>query len=152
MAKKKISKKRVEKNEDRTLAIVTHLIGIFAYIFGAIIVFLLTKDKSVKKHARNALNWQISLAIYALMIIVASFLYVLIASFSLEITVVYPFTMIMSLFTILNIAFCIVAAVKANDGEYWKYPLSLNIIEKIDEEKIEKSKKELKKVYKKIRR
>jgi|GEM_PF-7038831 len=45
-----------KKAEDRTLAIITHVIGIFALIIGAALIFILTKDRSVKKHAKNALD------------------------------------------------------------------------------------------------
>lgn len=139
------------KSQDRTLAIITHVIGIFAYIIGALIIFLLTKDKQVKKHARNALNWQISLAVYAAMIFLLSVFSGLIMSFTVNVVIFIPFAFLISALNITNIVFCIIAAVKANEGVVWKYPLSIDFIEKIGEKNIEKGKKEFKEAAKEVK-
>lgn len=139
------------KSQDRTLAIITHVIGIFAYIMGALIIFLLTKDKQVKKHARNALNWQISLAVYAAMIFLLSVFSGLIMSFTVNVVIFIPFAFLISALNITNIVFCIIAAVKANEGVVWKYPLSIDFIEKIGEKNIEKGKKEFKEAAKEVK-
>lgn len=139
------------KSQDRTLAIITHVIGIFAYIIGALIIFLLTKDKQVKKHARNALNWQISLAVYATIIFLLSVFSGLIMSFTVNVVIFIPFAFLISALNITNIVFCIIAAVKANEGVVWKYPLSIDFIEKIGEKNIEKGKKEFKEAAKEVK-
>ncbi|MBM3228708.1 DUF4870 domain-containing protein [Candidatus Pacearchaeota archaeon] len=147
-----MAKKNVRKNEDRTLVILTHLIGIFAYVFGAALIFLLTKDLKVKKHAKNALNWQISLIIYYTLFLIASLISSLLMNTFPKVFIIFPFSLILSILTVLNIVFSIIAAAKANDGKYWKYPLSLNIIEKIDAKEINQAKRELKKTYKEVRK
>jgi len=102
------------KQESRTLAILAHVLGLIAYFIGPLIILLVTKDKDVKKHARNALNWQISLIIY---FIVAGILVFLLIGF-----------LLLPALAIVNIVFSIMAAVKASNDELWKYPLSIQFL------------------------
>lgn len=153
MVKRKSNKEKMSKKEkDNTLAILTHAIGIFAFIFGALLVFLLTKDKEVKKHSRNALNWQISLIIYFVIISLLSIVSSLLIYNFPNVFIIFPFSLVISILQILNLIFCIIAGFKASEGELWRYPLTIDFIEKINEREIEKGKKELRKVYKKVRR
>jgi uncharacterized protein len=138
--------------KDYTLTIITHIIGIFSNFIGPLIIFILTNDKEIKKHARNALNWQISLGFYSFLIYILSVYTSFIINLIPQFKILFPFTLILSVLTLLNIIFCIVAAVKANENIIWKYPLSINFIKKIGEKNIEKGKKELTKVYKKLRK
>jgi uncharacterized protein len=136
--------------KDNTLAIITHIIGIFSNFIGSLIIFILTQDKEIKKHARNALNWQISLGIYSVLIYILSVYTSFIINLFPKTKILFPFTFTLSVLTLLNIIFCIVAAVKANENIIWKYPLSINFIKKIGERNIEKGKKELKRAYEKV--
>jgi len=102
------------KQESRTLAILAHVLGLIAYFIGPLIILLVTEDKDVKKHARNALNWQISLIIY---FIVAGILVFLLIGF-----------LLLPALAIVNIVFSIMAAVKASNDELWKYPLSIQFL------------------------
>lgn len=146
--RKKISK----RNKDNTLAILTHAIGVFSYIFGALLVFLLTKDKEVKEHAKNALDWQISLVVY----LASLFLLSTISSFLMwtfsNIYIIFLFSMLISVLQILNIILCVVAAFKANEGIIWHYPLAINFMSRVSEKEINGAKKRLKKTYKKIKK
>lgn len=146
-----MTQKNSIQKKDETLAILTHAMGIFVYLFGALLVFLLTKDSRVKKHARLALNWQISLAIYYVFFLATSSISAILMGGFPNIYIIFPFGLILSGLVVINIIFSIIASVKANEGEYWKYPLSLNMIEKIGEKKINKGKRELRKVYKEIK-
>ncbi|MBW6442315.1 DUF4870 domain-containing protein [Patescibacteria group bacterium] len=139
MKNKKINKRN--KKKDRTLEIVTHIIGIFSYILGALLIFLLTKEKEVKKHAQNALNWQISLFIYSGVTLFLSFISSILEGNFSDFTVIFPFSLILSLLSIFNIAFCIIAAVKANEGIFWEYPLTIDFLKKIKERGYFKQKK-----------
>lgn len=147
----KKSKKTVAKEQDNTLAIITHAIGIFSSVFGALLVFVLTKDREVKKHAKNALNWQISLIVYLVVLFLLSVVSLFLMRAFSNVYILFPFSFVISVLQILNIVFCIVAAFKASEGEIWKYPLSINFIGMINEKDIEKGKKELKKTYKKVK-
>ena len=97
--------------KDNSLKVITHILGWFTGFIGPLIMFLVSTDKDVKKHAKMALNWQISVIIY---VIVSILLMVIIIGF---------FTI--AAVAVMNIIFCIMAAVKASDGKLWKYPMSI---------------------------
>jgi uncharacterized protein len=100
--------------KDNTLNIITHVLGLFSGFIGALIIFLVTKEKDVKEHAKKALNWQISLLIYSF--ISGILIFVLIGF------------LLIPILGILNIIFCIMAAIKANKGELWNYPLTIQFL------------------------
>ncbi|HSI22317.1 MAG TPA: DUF4870 domain-containing protein [Methylophilaceae bacterium] len=101
---------------DKNIAVLTHLGGIFFSFVPALIVWLLKKDENayVGEQAREALNYQISVLIaymvcYVLVFILIGF--VLMAAVWLG-----------------NIILCIVAASKASKGEEYRYPFTLRLI------------------------
>ena len=146
-----MAEKRVK--QDRTLEIITHVIGIFSSVVGALLIFLLTVDKNVKKHSRNALNWQVSLLIYMVVVLTLSSVFSLITNtFPRDGIFVPPFSYIFTALNIVNIIFCVIAAFKAYEGQLWKYPLSFNFVEKVKEKDIRKGKKEIKKAYKEVKK
>ena len=109
---KKSTKKQAHKNSEteKLVIILTHLAGIFLWIFPALIVYLVSED-GIKSHVKNALNWQISLIIYSgiswiLAIVLIGFLFIW-------------------LLPILNTIFCIIAAIKASQDKEYRYPMSI---------------------------
>ena len=105
-------------SEDRTLALLTHLSGILLSFIVPLVIWLTNKDKSGKDwlndQAKEALNFQITIAIgwviaVALSAIAIGFL-------------LYP------VLWIVNLIFCILAAMKANDGVAYRYPFALRLI------------------------
>lgn len=78
-----------------------------------IIMWIAHKDQNedIDKHGRVTANWLISLVIYT--VICGILLLIIIGGFGLLIL------------GILNLIFAIVAALKANNGELWRYPLSI---------------------------
>lgn len=100
-----------ENSDNKTLTILTHVLGLFTWFIGPLIVLLVSKDEEIKKHAKNALNWEISFLIY---LVISSILMVVLIGFLLA-----------GVLVVLNIVFCIMAAVKAKEGMLWKYPLTI---------------------------
>jgi len=96
------------------LATITHLLPLVSWVLGPLIVYLIAEDAFVKENARNAINWQIMYTVYML---VSTILLVILIGALLMIVVSF-----------LNLAFCIIAAVKASDGEAWEYPATPRII------------------------
>ncbi len=101
---------------DRNIAVLTHLGGIFFSFLPGLLVWLLKKDDNayVGEQAREALNFQISLLIaymvsYALMIVLIGFL-------------------LLALVWLASLVLCIVAAVQASKGEHYRYPFTLRLI------------------------
>jgi uncharacterized Tic20 family protein len=103
-------------SNDKNLAVLVHLSGIFFSVIPSLIVWLLKKDDNpyLGDQSREALNFQITVLIaYA-----ASFiLMVLVIGFAL-----YAFIWLA------NIVLCIIAAVAASKGEHYRYPLTLRLI------------------------
>ncbi|OIB55693.1 zinc ribbon domain-containing protein [Natrialba sp. SSL1] len=102
------------RRNDTSFAAVTHLLAIFTWLIGPLIVLVVTEDEFVDANARMAVNWQIMFTIYMLL----SLMLVIVGVGILGL-IILPF---------LDIAFCVVAAVKANDGEVWQYPFTPEIV------------------------
>jgi uncharacterized Tic20 family protein len=102
--------------DDRNLAMIAHLLGIFTFFVGPLIIWLIKKDQSqfVEKEAREALNFQITLLIGH---VIASFLMIILIGFALEFVIV-----------IINIIFSILGAVAASKGQVYTYPFALRLV------------------------
>lgn len=44
-------------SDDKVLAILTHLLGLFISFLGPLIIYLVSENKNVREHSKNALNW-----------------------------------------------------------------------------------------------
>lgn len=100
--------------KDTTFAALTHVLALLTWVVGPLIVLLATDDPFVDENARNALNWQIVFSIYMLVSIMLVFVFV-------------GFVLLF-LLPIVDLIVCIVAAIKANEGEAWKYPATPDIV------------------------
>lgn len=95
------------------------LLGWFIPLAGfivPIVIWVIKKDEfpQLDQHGRNAINWMISQVIYA---VIAGLLCFILIGIPLAIAL-----------GIMVIAFPVIAALKANDGITWRYPLSLSIM------------------------
>lgn len=102
------------KKNNSAIILLTHLSGLFIGFMGSLVVLLVTGDKEVKEHAKRALNWQISLMIYLLISLILTL-------------VLIGFLFIIAL-SIMNVVFCIIAAVKSNEGKAWDYPITIHFL------------------------
>jgi uncharacterized Tic20 family protein len=102
--------------DDKTLAILTHLSGIFFSVIVPLIVWLTSKDTKpwLSGQAKEALNFQITVLIAY---IIASALMVVLVGFFLFLIV-----------WALNIVLCIIAAIKASQGAEYRYPLTVRLV------------------------
>jgi uncharacterized Tic20 family protein len=112
--------------EQRTWAMVAHL-SAFAYyvtgighLLGPLIVWLMKRDGNpfVDDQGKEALNFQISITIYGIAAVVMCFTVILAL-------VGVPILIGLHLFQIVCI---IIAAIKANEGVAFRYPLNLRLI------------------------
>jgi uncharacterized Tic20 family protein len=102
--------------DERNLAMLSHLLGIFFHFLAPLIIWLIKKDESkyIEQEAREALNFQITVVIgYA----IASVLVFLLIGFLL-----FP------LIWCINVLFCILGAVAASKGQSYRYPFSIRLI------------------------
>ncbi len=104
--------------DQRTLALLAHLLGIVTGFIGALVIWLISKDDANKSfvtdQAKEALNFQITILI--------AFVVAWILMFVLIGLLLFP------LIAIANLVLCILAAVKANGGEAYRYPFTLRLI------------------------
>lgn len=104
--------------EDKTLALLTHLSGIILGFIVPLVIWLVNKDKAEKgwlnDQAKEALNFQITVAIAWVIAIVLSMVAI---GFLL-----YP------VIWIGNLIFCILGGMKANEGVAYRYPFAIRLI------------------------
>lgn len=99
------------------LSALTLYLGVpFGNIIGPLVIWLIKKDTTpfVDDQGREALNFQISVLIYSL---VAGILCLLLIGFVL-----------LALLAVFQIACVIIAAIKANQGESFRYPLTIRFL------------------------
>lgn len=104
--------------DQRTLSLLAHLLGIVTGFIGALVIWLISKDDAAKgfvtDQAKEALNFQITLFI--------GYVIAWVLSFILIGLLVFPLLMIA------NLVFSIIAGIKANNGEAYRYPVALRLI------------------------
>lgn len=78
-----------------------------------VLMWALNKDKNeqIDQHGKVTLNWLISAVIYGFVCFILWWLLIGALAFVL--------------LAILNVIFAVMAAIRANDGELWPYPLSI---------------------------
>lgn len=114
---------RAISKDERNWALFCHLAGLAGYvipfgnIFGPLLIWLLKKDQSpyIDYHGKEALNFQISFTLYLIVCVIAVFLLVGI--------VLLPIVAVIGLILI------VIAAVKANEGQYYRYPFTFRLID-----------------------
>jgi hypothetical protein len=103
-------------SDEKTLAILSHILTIIVSFVGPLIIYLLKKDESdfVKEHAKESLNFQITVFI----LYIISFVLLLILIGGLLMLCLY----------IANLVLVIVATIRAAEGKLYRYPFNLRLI------------------------
>lgn len=115
--------------QDKTLAIVAHISPIVAGFLGPLIVYLIVKNDAtkspwVKHHAIEALNFQISLAIYGTVAMFIGFILTII-TFGLFLFILIP---LFIAFALATLVLSIMATLSANKGEWYRYPMTIRVV------------------------
>ncbi len=141
----------MQKNNENTNAFLLHISSFAGYLFplGSIITPLIIwqtlKDKSplLDEHGKEAVNFNLSFGIYIFIMSASFFTFFFRKIFDIINGVnmdfgshhsyngIYSFFGVASIVTLLGIiklALVIIAAMKANNGEVYKYPLTINFI------------------------
>jgi uncharacterized protein len=109
--------------EERNWAMLSHLLALVGYfvipfgnVIAPLIIYLMKKDESpfVADQSRESLNFQISLSIYAL---ISGVLIVILIGF-----------LLLGVIWVAGVALTVIASVKASNGEAYRYPLTLRLI------------------------
>jgi len=104
----------VPDKDSITMAMLCHLLAIFTWFLGPLIIWLIKKDSSpfVDDQGKEALNFQI-VALIATVACVFGFC-------------LAPF--LIATVQITRLVFCIIATIEANKGVAYRYPLTLRLI------------------------
>ena len=108
--------------DERTWAMLSHFSALCMFIFpfgnilAPLIIWLIKKEEMsfVEDQAKEVLNFQISMTIYLLISGILCFILIGI-----------PFVIGLGIF---NVIITIIAAISANDGKYYRYPINLKLI------------------------
>jgi uncharacterized Tic20 family protein len=107
----------------RNMAMAVHLIALIAWvgvplghILGPLVIWLTQKDKSefIDKHGKESLNFQLSITLYSLIAFVLSIVFI-------------GFLLLIAIF-VMHLTLSIIAAMRANEGEYYRYPMTIRFI------------------------
>ena len=121
--KQDIAKATPENREERMWAMFCHLGGLAGFIFpfgniiAPLVIWLVKKEDYplVNDQGKEAINFQISMTIYILASVVLIFLVIGI-----------PLLIILGIFSLIVV---IIAAIKANEGEKYRYPLTIRFLD-----------------------
>jgi uncharacterized protein len=106
----------------KTIAMLCHVLGFAGYlvpfgnIIGPLVLWLIKRTESpmIDEHGKEALNFQISITIYTL------------ACFPLMFVLIgFP---LMLAVMVLDVVCIVLAAIKANNGEPYRYPLTIRLV------------------------
>ena len=102
--------------DERNLAMLAHLLGIFSGFVGALMLWLVKREESgfAAQEAREALNFQITVAIALVATVMLKFVLIGFLLFPLVFLV--------------NFVFCLLGALSAAKGKPYRYPLALRLV------------------------
>ena len=113
---------QLSESDARMWAMLTHLsalpgsLVLIGSVIAPLVIWQIQKDKSafIDYHGKEAVNFQITMAIAFAISFVLMFILVGI--------------LLISVVGILWLVFTIIAAIKANNGEYYRYPITIRFI------------------------
>jgi uncharacterized Tic20 family protein len=103
-------------SDEKTMAILSHILTLVCGFIAPLIIFIIKKDESkfVSDHARESLNFQITLFIgYVIGIIT---------------TIILIGVFILIFLGIAHLILVIVATIRASEGKIYRYPFNLRLI------------------------
>ncbi len=115
----------VFNRDDKNMAVMSHVLPLLGFIFPGmsivmpLLIWLFKRNKShyIEHHARESLNFQITIVL--LLAVWGALKFMLVGLLFLPLV---PVILILILILMIR------AALKAGDGEYYRYPLSLRLV------------------------
>jgi len=100
-------------SDEKTLALLSHVLTFVAPVLAPLIIYLVKKDESsyIAYHAKESLNFQITL-----MIVIGIFLISIVGIFFIWLPAIAAFVLV------------IIATIRAGEGVLYKYPFCLRLI------------------------
>lgn len=112
-------------DDDKVFGMLCHLLAIFTWIIGPLVIWLLKKDDSdfIDQNGKNVLNFTILATIaYVVLLILAGVL-----GFLLPVLFIV-FTLLIAALGIAVLVFYILGTLKAYQGEVYQYPVTFAFI------------------------
>ena len=123
---------------DNSLAVVMQLLGFAGFIFPCVgnilaplILWVTQRDRNpqINKVGKEVLNFQISFTAYFLLALLGCFVGTFLMAFIIGFLIL-PFCLLLALaISIVWIVFMVVAAVKTSNGEEYKYPFTIRLLQ-----------------------
>jgi|ERR1043166_4133999 uncharacterized Tic20 family protein len=106
----------MSKKDERMMAMFCHLGGILGGFILPLVIWLVKREESryIDYHGKEALNFQITM-------LIAHFVAGFFACFTFGLTTLVVLA--------LSITFCVIASTAANNGEYYRYPMTIRFIQ-----------------------
>jgi len=103
-------------SDEKTFAILAHILTIVSSFIAPLVIYLLKKDESpyVAEHAKEALNFQITMFVLYLISFILVFILIGI--------------LLLWLLSIANLVLVIIATIKASENKMYRYPFNLRLI------------------------
>jgi uncharacterized Tic20 family protein len=103
-------------SDEKTMAILSHVLTLVSSFLAPLIIYLIKKDDSpyAAEHAKESLNFQITMAI----LFIVSFILVFIL---IGILLIW-------LLSIANLVLVIIATIKASENKMYRYPINFRLI------------------------
>jgi uncharacterized Tic20 family protein len=102
--------------DERNIALLSHVLAFFTSFIGPLVIYLVKKDESkfISDHAKESLNFQITLILgYIIGVILSLILIGIVVLLALG---------------VLNIVFIVVASIKAAEGKPYLFPFNIRFI------------------------
>ena len=103
----------IPSSDEKTMALLSHILTLIFPILAPLIIYLIKKDESafITYHAKESLNFQITLFIVVIVLVVTL----------IGILLVW-------IVGIIDLVLVIMATIKASEGKLYKYPFNIRLI------------------------
>ncbi|MGH8106899.1 MAG: DUF4870 domain-containing protein [Arenimonas sp.] len=116
--------------DDKTMGMIAHLSAIIVSFVGPLVIWLINKDKADKgfvvDHAKEALNFCITVFAVAVGTMILSMVFAMVPVVGWIISIILSFAMFA--IGIGALVLLIMAGLKANSGETYRYPFAFRLI------------------------
>ena len=103
-------------SDERTMAILSHILCLIFWLFPPLIIYLVKKDESkyIAEHAKESLNFQITI--------------MLIGIISIILIIVFIGILLLWALGIISTILVIIATIRASENKLYRYPFNIRLI------------------------
>lgn len=120
-----------DKKTSRQIAAITQIISFFAPFVGPFLVLIISDDRFVKDHAKQALNFDIMIFLYSIIpfiFFLIGFVFTAGESFGIALILGIVGAVLLLIFTIMYFVYPIIGAVKAISGKKYRFPFIIRLL------------------------